>query len=256
MPSLTNVTIGQYYHRSSLVHQLDPRTKLACLLFIIISVFLVKNPIGFLVIASFLLAVIFLSHLPLLLVLRGLLPMAWLLASIMLLHVFFADGGFRAGLYSGIRTACRFLLIVISATVLTLTTEPLRLAGGLAAVMRPLRRLVLPVHQFPMMVVITLHFIPVLFTEAARLMSAQKARGAQLASQNPLRRLKALTPVLAPLLRSSLRKADKLAAGMESRCYHAGDRSHLYELKFRKSDAIALMAAAAMIPFALVMNTM
>jgi len=266
MPPLTNIAIGQYHHRSSPVHRLDPRTKLLALLFLIISVFLVKNPWGFLMIASFVMFVIILSHLPLRLVLRGLRPMAWLFASIMILHVFFADGSSSplfslgpvkatwGGVYRGISVSCRFLLIVVSAAILTLTTVPLRLADGMTEVLCPLRRIGLPVHQLPIMMVLALHFIPVLFTEAEKLASSQKARGARLEGRNVFRRLGALVTVLVPLLRSCFRRADELAVGMESRCYHGGIRSHLYELTFRRSDGIALAAAAATIPFTLAIN--
>jgi len=267
MSLLTDVTIGQYHHRNSPVHRLDPRTKLLILLLLIISIFLIRSLWGFFIIASFVIFVILLSHLPLRLVLRGLRPMAWLFASIMILHIFFAGdssakplfslGPVKAtwgGIYSGIKVSCRFLLIIMSASILTLTTVPLRLAGGMTELLRPLRRIGLPVHQFPIMMVIALHFIPVLFIEAEKLISAQKARGAQLEGQNILKRLGALMPVLVPLLRGSFRRADELAIGMESRCYHGGTRSHLYELTFSKADVIALAAAVAIIPFMLAIN--
>jgi energy-coupling factor transport system permease protein len=262
-----DVAIGQYCDRSSLVHRLDPRAKLLALLFFIISVFLVKNLWGFLIMASFAAATILLSHLPLRLVLRGLRPMAWLFASIMILHIFFADGGSTnplfslgpvtatwEGVYRGVRLGCRFLLVIVGATILALTTVPLRLADSTAEILRPLRRIGLPVHQLPIMMVIALHFIPVLFTEADKLVSAQKARGAQMEGWNIVRRLGALVPVLVPLLRSSLRRADELAVGMESRCYHSGTRSHLYDLTFSRADGIALAAAAATIPLTLAIN--
>ena len=108
--------------------------------------------------------------------------------------------------------------------------------------------------QIPIMMVITLHFIPVLFAEAERLIAAQESRGAQLAGRNILKKLKNLIPLFTPLLKSSFRRADELAVGMESRCYHGGGRSHLYELTFTKWDGIALLAIAATIPFTLALN--
>lgn len=263
---MIDITIGRYHHRDSPVHRLDPRTKLLALLFLIVSVFLVRSPWGFLFVASFALATIALSQLPLLVVLRGLRPMIWIFVSIMILHVFFVNGDSRPlfsvgpvkatwkGVYSGVMVSSRFILIVLSAAILTLTTVPLRLADGIAELLRPLRKIGFPVGQIPIMMMITLHFTPVLFTEAEKIMSAQKLRGTQLAGVNPIKRLKNLIPLIVPLLRSSLRKADELAIGMESRCYHPGDRSHLYELAIGKSDGIALMAAAAIIPLILVIN--
>jgi energy-coupling factor transport system permease protein len=261
-----DVNIGRYHHRDSPVHRLDPRTKLLALLFLIISVFLVRSPWGFLLVASYSLATIALSQLPLLVVLRGLRPMIWIFVSIMILHVFFVNGNSKPlfsvgpvkatwrGIHGGVMVSCRFILIVVSAAILTLTTVPLRLTDGIAEMLRPLRRIGLPVGQIPIMMMITLHFIPVLFTEAEKIMSAQKLRGTQLAGANPIKRLKNLIPLIVPLLRNSLRRADELAIGMESRCYHPSDRSHLYELAIGKSDGIALIAAAAIIPLTLVIN--
>lgn len=263
MPFLTDITIGQYHHRNSPVHRLDPRTKLLALLSLILSVFLVRDLWGFLVIASFLALVVLLSHLSLRLILRGLRPMVWLFASIIIIHIFFTDKGSThlwsvgitwEGVRSGVKIGCRFLLIVVGAAVLTLTTVPLRLADGMMKLLHPLKKLGLPVHQFPIMMVISLHFIPVLFTEAEKFVSAHKARGAQLEGRNIFGRLRALMPILIPLVRSSFRKADELAIGMESRCYHGDTRSHLYELTFTKSDGIALAIAGAIIPFVLAIN--
>ncbi len=263
---MMDITIGRYHHRDSPVHRLDPRTKLLALLFLIVSVFLVRSPWGFLLVASFALATIALSQLPLAVVLRGLRPMIWIFVSIMVLHVFFANGNSKPlfsvgpvkatwkGIHSGVMVSCRFILIVVSAAILTSTTMPLRLADGIAEMLRPLRGIGFPVGQIPIMTVITLHFIPVLFTEAEKILSAQKLRGAQLAKANSVKRLRNLVPLIVPLLRSSLRKADELAVGMESRCYHGGDRSHHYEMALGKSDGIAIIAAAAIIPLTLIIN--
>lgn len=271
---MTDIAIGRYYHRDSAVHRLDPRSKLLALLFLIISIFLIRNPWGFLIIASFLMLTIALSHLPLRLILRCLRPVVWLLVSILILHAFFAGGNTTSvgngrskpllslgpvkvtweGLCKGVSVSCRFLLVIIGAAVLSLTTMPLQLADGVTDILRPLRKVGLPAHQLPIMIVIALHFIPALFTEAEKLTAAQKARGAQLEGWNTFKKLAALMSILAPLLRSSLRKADELAIGMESRCYHGGARSHLYELTFGKADGIALASAAVMIPFTLAIS--
>ncbi len=146
------------------------------LVFLIISVFLVEPAWGFLAIALLITGAILLSHLPLRIILRGLRPMIWIFVSIMILHILFSGEVFRPtwdGFYSGLRVGCRFLLIVLGAIILTLTTVPLRLADGMARMLRPLGRIGLPVHQFPIMTVIVLHFIPALFAEAEKLMLAQ-----------------------------------------------------------------------------------
>lgn len=257
MPSPANISIGRYYHRNSPVHRLDPRTKILSLLLLIVSVFLVRASWGFLIMASFVAGAILTSFLPLRIILRGLRPMIWIFVSIMLLHVLFTDGGFRPtweGFYGGMRVGCRFLLIVMGATLLTSTTVPLQLADGMAKILSPLRKIGLPVHQFPVMMVIVLHFIPALFAETEKFVLAQKARGSQLGGESAFRRLKALSPALVPMLRSSFRQADELAMGMEARCYHGGVRTHLYELAFSKADGIAFAAAAIMLPLTLVVN--
>jgi len=257
MPSFANINIGRYYHGNSPVHRLDPRGKLLALAFFIVSVFLVRSPWGFLIMASFIVGVIFLSHLSPKLILRGLRPMIWLFASIMLLHILFTGGGFRPtweGFYNGIEVGCRFLLIVLGANVLTLTTVPLRLADGMARMLSPLRKVGIPVHQLPIMAVIILHFIPTLFADAEKLMLTQKARGVQLKGNNVLRKLKTLMLILVPLLRSSFRQADELAMGMESRCYNGGVRTHLHELRLSRADGITLFLSAAMVPLILEIN--
>ncbi len=258
MASLIDTTIGRYYHRSSPVHRLDPRTKLLALILLIISASLVRNLWGFIVLAAFMVAAIFLSRLPFRLILRYLRSMIWLLVSIILLHVFFSGGSSLKptleGMYSGIKIGSRFLLIIVGAAILSSTTVPLRLADAMAVMLRPLGKIRILVYQLPIMMVITLHFIPTLFAEAERLVAVQKTRGAQLEGRNFLRKLKALIPVLAPLLRSSFRQADELAMGMESRCYHGGVRTHLHELAFRKSDLVALVACAAILLFTLLIR--
>jgi len=239
------------------VHRLDPRAKLLIFLFFVVSVFLARHLWGFLFMALLVSGAVCLSRLPIRSVLRGLRPMIWLFASIMLLHIFFAGDGFsptREGVYSGIKVGCRFLLIVTGATILTATTEPLRLADGMAKILRPLRKIGLPTHQFPIMMMITLHFIPGLFAEAEKIMMAQRARGVRLDGKNAFKKLKALTPILIPLLGNSFRRADELAMGMESRCYHGGVRTHLYELTFSKADGVALATAAVMLSLALAVN--
>lgn len=239
------------------MHRLDPRAKILALIFLVVSVFLVESPWAFLVIAIFMSVVVSLSRLPLRSILRGFRPMIWIFVSIMILHILFADEVFRPTLdsvYSGLRVGFRFLLIVLAAVTLTLTTVPLQLADGMALMLNPLRKIGLPVHQFPIMTVIVLHFIPALFEEAEKLVMAQKARGAKMDDRNIVKRLMALTPILVPLLRSSFRHADELALGMEARCYDGGIRGHLHALKFKMADSIALALSAAMIPLALKLN--
>lgn len=259
MSSRIDITIGQYYHRNSPVHRLDPRTKLLCLLLLIISTFLVKKVYGFLIIAAFTYIAIILAHLPLRIVLRSLRRLLWLFISILVLNILFVDGtgtpilslgplkASWQGVYNGFTTGCRFVLIIAGTVILTSTTAPIRLADGIAEVLRPLKRAGLPVYQIPLMIVIVLHFVPMLFIEAKKFILLQEARGTAPTDGNVFRKIRIFMPVLPGLLRSSLRMADELAVGMESRCYHSHARSHLYELRFSRSDAVALVITAAMI---------
>ena len=185
--------------------------------------------------------------------------------SIILLHLLLDDGnrtivylgGIHAtweGLYAGTRTAFQFALLVTGAGMVSLTTAPLRLANGVARLLRPLGKISRSVHQLPIMIAIILHFVRVLAEEADRLTMIQKMRGSALDSRNIFKRLKALLPVLAPLLRTSFHRADALAAGMEMRCYTGSGRSSLYESRFGVGGALLIAAAAAMIPAVLMID--
>lgn len=257
MPSSANIGIGRYHHRHSPIHRLDPRAKLLAFLILIVSVFLARSLLSFLTMASLILGIIFLSRIPLLLILRGLRLVVWILISILGLHIFLANGNFGftwQGVYNGIMVSCQFMLIVIGATVLTSATIPLRLADGIASLIRPLRKIGFPAHQFPIMVIIILHFIPTLLEEGEKLISVQKSRGNEPGSRKVFGKLKALVPIFMPLLKSSFRSADEVAMGMESRCYSGGVRTHMNELSFRLSDGFAMILSAALIPLILMMN--
>lgn len=263
---MMDATFGQYHHGNSLVHRLDPRTKLLALAFLIIAVSIASGILGFLFIALYLAIVIFLSRLSFRLILRGIRPMWWLIISIMILHVFFnnRESNFTLfpknlddlwkGLSSGILVGCQFALIIIGAVILTLTTIPIRLADALASLFNPFRKIGIPIHQLPIMMLIVLHFVPILFAEAEKLISVRKSRGAGIKKQSIFKKLRDLTPILAPLLKDSFRKADELAIGMESRGYKGGARSQLYPLEFNKSDVVSLIASIGMIAIIIGIN--
>jgi energy-coupling factor transport system permease protein len=266
MSPLSNISIGQYHHGNSLLHRLDPRTKLMAMVLMVISVSFAREPIGFLFICLFLGIGIFLSHLPFRLILGILRRMLWLFISIMTLHILFSDKetGFIffpvslkdlwAGLLSGAIVGCRFILIVLGAGIITLTTIPLRLADALSRLLNPLSKIGIPLHQFPIMTVVVLHFIPMFFAEAEKLILVQKARGVNLENQNIFRRYYNLLPILAPLLKNAFRRADELAIGMESRCYKADARTQLYPLSFNKNDIVSLSLFVMLIPIVLAIN--
>lgn len=256
--------IGQYHHGNSILHELDPRTKLLALAFLIIVISISRGILEFFFIALYLAIIIFLSKLSLGLILRYFRRMWWLILSIITLHILFSnrESSFTLfpktlddlwyGLNKGLVVGCRFIFVIIGAFILTLTTIPIRLADALASLLNPLRKIGIPIHQLPVMVLIVLHFIPILFAESEKLISVRKSRGDMLEKQNIFRRFHTLSLILAPLLRNSFRKADELAMGMESRCYKGGIRTQFYPLKFHKADIISLIIAIMIVSLILI----
>ena len=263
---LQNLAIGKYYQTNSSIHHLDPRAKLLSFISLTISISVVDNMWGVLIVSSLMAIVIFLSRLPIRLLLRYVRPMLWLFLSIILLSVFFTDanteslfsiGPIKAmwkGLYNGLIMSYRFLLIFLGGAVLTLSTMPLHLSGGISEILRPLKKIGVPVDQIPIMMMVTLHFIPSLFMEGEKLIMAQKSRGFHLESYKILKNLRLAPALLIPLLRNAFRMADDLAMSLESRCYSGGDRTYLNELKFTKTDFIIIFFAIAMIPLIIVIS--
>lgn len=260
MPHFINISTGKYYHSDSVIHHINPKAKLLSLILILISISITGSFLGFLAISLLLIVIIFLSRIPLLLIIRYIRPMLWLFASILLLHVFFSNsdekiifsiGFIKAtwkGLYDGSVVCYRFLLIAIYTSIMVLTTIPIRLADSVTSVLSPLRKIKIPVDQIPMMMVIVLRFIPILFTDGEKLVLSQKIRGSQFRNYGILR----LMPmVVTPLIRNSFRMADELAMSMESRCYGENVRTHLYELKFQKADYLVIAISFIIILFAI-----
>ena len=138
--------------------------------------------------------------------------------------------------------------------LLTYTTSPIALTDGMEALLGPLKRVRVPVHELAMMMSIALRFIPTLIEETDKIMSAQKARGADFESGNLIERAKALVPILVPLFISAFRRADELAVAMECRCYHGGEgRTKLHVLRYKPRDYLVLAAYAAVLAGVLVL---
>ena len=129
----------------------------------------------------------------------------------------------QEGTIRAVMMMLRILMLVAGTFLLTYTTSPIALTDGLESLLSPLKKIRLPVHELAMMMCIALRFIPTLIEETDKIMSAQKARGADFESGNLLQRVKALVPILIPLFISAFRRADELATAMECRCYHGGD---------------------------------
>ncbi len=252
---LKDITLGQYFPGNSPIHRMDPRTKLLALILYIITIFIADGLIPYVICAAGLAAVIRISRIPLKLILKSLKPIVIIIIFTGALNILYTPGTelFRLWIFrvtvEGIRTAItmivRILLLVASTSLLTYTTSPMALTDGLESLLSPLKKLHVPVHEFSMMMSIALRFIPTLIEETDKIMSAQKARGADFESGNIFQRAKALVPVLVPLFISAFRRADELACAMECRLYHGGEhRTRLHSLRYGKVDAWGGLTAA------------
>ncbi|MCR4425400.1 MAG: energy-coupling factor transporter transmembrane protein EcfT [Firmicutes bacterium] len=247
---LRNITIGQYIPGGSLLHRLDPRTKILLSLVIVVSLFFAHQARGYILLGALILALVAISGVPFGYVLRGLRPLTFIIALTFLLHLFMDPGNtiFRLGpltatdrgFAEGVFTATRLALLVVTTSLVTLTTSPIALTDGLERLLTPLAVVGVPAHELAMMTTIALRFIPTLLEETEKIMKAQMARGADFESGNIARRAKAMIPILVPLFVSAFRRADELAMAMEARCYRGGKgRTHLRQLKLTPLDAAA-----------------
>ncbi len=249
--SFQGVTIGQYFPGTSLLHRLDPRVKITGVLILSVAIFLPKAWPGYLAAILFTLSLIALGRVPIRLILRGMRPILVFLLITAAFNLFLTPGEplFRLGPLTATReglvlvgvTTTRLLLLVTVASLLTLTTSPIRLTDGLERMLRPLRPIGVPAHELALMMTIALRFIPTLAEEADRIMRAQQARGASFATGSLMARVRSLVPVLVPLFVASFRRADELATAMEARGYRGGEgRTRMQELAFAARDGVAL----------------
>ena len=262
---LSEITIGQFFPGNSLVHRLDPRIKLVLTFAYIIAVFIPKNWVGLGVAVAFLATAILLSRIPPKLMLKGLKPVIPLLLFTAIINLFYVDGTPLVefwiiritweGIFTAVFIAVRILCLIAASSLLTYTTSPTTLTDALERLMSPLRYIKVPVHEIAMMMTIALRFIPTLIEETDKIISAQKARGADMERGNLLQRAKALVPILVPLFVSSFRRAYELATAMECRCYHGGDgRTRMKQLRLAARDYLTLLAAVALIAVIVLSN--
>lgn len=253
---LRDITIGQYYQTDSIIHKLDPRTKIFATFVFIILLFINDNPISYLISSIALLIIILISKIPLKFIFRGLKAIFVILIISVFFNIFFTPGriifqyGFIRVTYEGIvkaiLMAIRFVLLVIGSSVLTLTTTPNNLTDGLEKSLNFLNIVKVPVHEIAMMMSIALRFIPVLMEETDKIIKAQTARGAEFDSGNIIKKSKAMIPVLVPLFISSFRRANDLATAMDARCYRGGKgRTKMHPLKYTKFDFTAYVCIFA-----------
>lgn len=256
---LKDITLGQYFPGKTVVHRLDPRTKLLMTVLYIVALFVAQGWIAYGIVFAFLVMSIALSRIRPKAVLRGLKPVVIVVIFTAVLNLFYTGGehvlvrfwsltitweGIQAALFMG----TRIIMLITGTFLLTYTTSPIALTDGLESLLNPLKKIRLPVHELTMIMCIALRFIPTLIEETDKIMSAQKARGADFESGNLLQRAKALVPILVPLFISAFRRADELATAMECRCYQGGNgRTKLKVLKFAPRDGAALILGAALV---------
>ncbi len=249
---LRDITLGQYYRTESVIHSLDPRVKIVATFSFIISLFLTKNLIGYLIAGLFLVGCIKLSKVPPKFIFRGMKAIFFLLILTMIFNLFLTPGiplvriwkfqitkeGIKFALLMGIR----LVFLITGSSIMTLTTTPNNLTDGLEKLLNPLKKLRVPVHEISMMMSIALRFIPILMEETDKIMKAQMARCADFESGSLIKRAKSLVPLLVPLFISAFRRASDLAMAMEARCYRGGEgRTKMKPLIYKKLDRIAYL---------------
>lgn len=256
---MRDITLGQFVAGNSIVHRLDPRTKIGIMILYIVMTFLVKQLYFLAIPLAFLLMGLLLSRISLRYIWTSLKPVRVLLIFMFFLNLIFTKGETvlldlkfwkltLEALLQSVFLTVRIVLLVAGASMLTLTTSPIALTDGIERLLAPLKVLHFPSHELAMMMTIALRFIPTLMDESDKIRSAQMARGADFESGNLITRVKSLIPILIPLFVSSFRKADDLAIAMESRCYHGGDgRTRMHQLKFALPDLFAVLITLSFI---------
>ena len=260
---LKDITLGQYFPGDTVAHRLDPRTKLLLVVVYIVGLF---NSVGWISYA-FTIAITALcmavSRIKPKSALKGLKPLIIIIILTAVLNIFYTDGtpvieGWIItweGIERAVMMSLRIILLIVGTFMLTYTTSPIALTDGLEMMLNPLKKIKIPVHEMSMMMSMALRFIPTLIEETDKIMSAQKARGADFDSGNIFQRAKALLPILVPLFVSAFRRADELAVAMESRCYHGGEgRTRLKQLEMHACDAWALVLGCVFLAAVFVMK--
>lgn len=258
---ISDITLGQFFPGYSVIHKLDPRTKILLAVMFIVTVFLAKNPLTLAFLALITVAMILISRISFRVILKAIKPLVFILAFTAILNIFLTSGSgdplvqfwgikiYAEGLIRAAFMFVRVIIFILSSTVLlTYTTSPISLTDGIESLMAPLKKIKVPVHAFAMMMSIALRFIPILVEETEKIMNAQKSRGADFSSGGLIKRAKALIPIIIPLLASAFNRADELATAMECRCYRGDkNRTKLVKLEYKAMDWLWLFAFAAIL---------
>lgn len=263
---LKDITLGQYFPGNTVVHRLDPRTKLLLVIVYIVALFLCKWFVSYALMLAFLVTAVAVSKIRPKALFKGLKPLLIIIVFTAFINLFFSGGEVlvqfwvikitKEGIFNAIFLILRIMMLVMGTFLLTYTTSPIALTDGLESLLSPLKKIHFPVHELAMMMSIALRFIPTLIEETDRIICAQKARGADFETGNLFRRAKALIPILVPLFVSAFRRADELATAMECRCYHGGKgRTKLKQLHYHRRDVITLLLGAAVLAGVIVLRT-
>jgi len=247
---LKDITLGQYFPGNTIAHRLDPRSKILLVVIYIVALFNASGWISYATVIAGAICCMAISKIKPKNIFKGLKPMIFIIVLTAALNMFYTKGtpivpGWMItweGLARGVKMVIRIVMLITGTFLLTYTTSPIALTDGLEMMFNPLKKLKVPVHEMTIMLSMALRFIPTLIEETDKIMSAQKARGADFETGNLFERAKALLPILVPLFVSAFRRADELAVAMESRCYHGGEgRTSMKQLKLQMRDYMALL---------------
>ncbi|HEY4600464.1 MAG TPA: energy-coupling factor transporter transmembrane protein EcfT [Cerasibacillus sp.] len=245
---MNSLVIGQYVPGNSVVHRLDPRTKITIIFFFVIIVFFANSFWSYFVLTLFGLTSMLASRVPIRFIMKGLMPVWFLIIFTFILHLFINKEGtllidwsfikiYSSGVIQGIAISMRFFLLILITSLLTLTTTPIEITDAVEEMLHPLKRIKFPVHELALMMSISLRFIPTLVQETDKISKAQASRGVDFRTGPVKERIKAVVPLLVPLFVSAFKRAEELAMAMEARGYQGGEgRSKLRELKISKLD--------------------
>ncbi|RIU89036.1 energy-coupling factor transporter transmembrane component T family protein [Oceanobacillus picturae] len=251
--------IGQYVPGNSLVHKLDPRTKITLIFFFVFIVFLANNVVSYSILALFALASMVTSRVPIRFIMKGLTPVWFLIVFTFILHIIVTKEGtvwleiysfqvYSGGVFQGIAISLRFFLLILITSLLTLTTTPIEITDAIEDMLHPLKKVKFPVHELALMMSISLRFIPTLMQETEKISKAQASRGVDFRTGSINDRAKAVVPLLIPLFVSAFKRAEELAMAMEARGYKGGEgRTKLRELKINARDIAVYLLFIAVI---------
>ena len=253
---LKDITLGQYFPGDTIAHRLDPRTKILLVVLYIVALFCANSLLAYGILALVLAVCVRVSHVGLKSLVRGLKPVVFIIVFTGVLNLFFTPGDHtlvewgvlritETGARNALFMVLRIMLLIMGTFLMTYTTSPISLTDGLERLLNWMKKLHVPVHELAMIMSIALRFIPTLIEETDKIMSAQKARGADFESGGIIQKAKALIPILVPLFISAFRRADELAVAMECRCYHGDEgRTKLHVLQYEGRDYAALALGA------------